>query len=148
MTELKKIQLAADFTGPWIRAVQAARKISNNFKSDVIALHVLEPIPVLPSPTGPSKTQKIKDHESNTEDEALKNLNRILDNEFPSTTRVLASVCRGTPEIEIAKSARENGADLIILALHNGKRSNFNISLAEKLLNESDIPLLITKETQ
>jgi universal stress protein A len=145
--QLKRILVPLDFSLPSRRSVSFARDWAERFGSEVCLLHVIEPMntfgvlgtePIMP-PLPPVDLRG----------DTLAELERVAREEFPGALKVTVQVRDGIAYDQIAATAREMDADLIIIATHGrtGLSHALMGSTAERVVRHAPCPVLTLRRT-
>jgi nucleotide-binding universal stress UspA family protein len=142
MLPVKKILCPTDFSEPSLKALDTAMELARLFSAELVLLHVVHPIAIVPSPA-PTKFD-VPGYQQVAEVEAMKKLQQLASKETPGRIKVNARVLIGTPAQVISDTAEEEGADLIILATHGESRWPRFVfgSVAEKVVRIAEKPVL------
>lgn len=143
---MKKILVPFDFSKPAINAYRFALDIASRSKGMIQLIHVVE-IPVL--------HDTILMPVLNFEEQLLNDLKEKAALEFKKLTekfntggvKVTSNVVFGIPSRSILDHIREGNIDLVVMGSHgaSGLREYFIGSNAEKIIRNSPVPVLITK---
>jgi nucleotide-binding universal stress UspA family protein len=141
----KKICCAVDFSEPsWIAMEQAA-ELASRLGAELTLVHVRPPPPAAATdvlvPSGGGADAEIRRAE-----EALEVWRS--DAESRAALPVRARVLAGDPAGELARAAREEGFDLLVVGTHG--RSGFSRlllgSVAERVLRRAPVPVLVMRD--
>lgn len=146
---MKNILVTTDFSPLADLAFAPAGELARNLEGKLIAVHVIEtPRPPKPDPTGPyfKAAQALYQADAEREAECLK--------ELELRTRKLAGVDwkavvgRGNPIKTVLEIARLEDSDLIVIssAGRSGIKRLLLGSVAEQMLRESPLPVLVWKQ--
>jgi universal stress protein A len=138
--QLKKVLVPVDFSAQSEKALQYALSIAQEFSSEILVVHVVQPYPILPelgSATDALTEEMIK--EANSRLNHLKG--RIKD--VPCTVKCLV----GSSADTIVAFAAKNTVDLIILGTHGrtGIAHAFLGSVAERVVRLASCPTLVVR---
>jgi nucleotide-binding universal stress UspA family protein len=138
---MNKILLPVDFSNTSLRVVHQAALLARHFHSEIILLHVVAPMsyPVGILEIGYELTGDLHA-------EIMKRAQRDLEQSLRSeldTIAVKRLLLRGDPAREIARTARDEKVDLIVMSTHgHGVFYRFLLgSVAAKVLHDSDCPV-------
>ncbi len=143
MFPVNKILCPVDFSAPCYEALSQARELATRFSSQLILLHVVSPIPVIPNSTFPSAAhvpELLSEMEASAR-QSLAEVEKELD-EKGIDCRCL--VLHGSPADQIIAAASSEKADLVVIATHGmtgWKRVLFG-SVAEKIVRHCPCPVL------
>jgi nucleotide-binding universal stress UspA family protein len=146
---LKKILVPYDFSSFSTKALNYALKFAEQFDAAVLAVHVLQPIPILPAdvlavPPIPDTTGD----QLPAIDARLRKLCRRV-----ATTHhlnVTSLVVVGTPYERIVETAEAENADLIVIATHGytGLKHFYMGSTAERVVRHAPCPVLVVRDKE
>jgi nucleotide-binding universal stress UspA family protein len=146
--QLHRILVPLDFSPPSRRALHFAREWAARFESEIVLLHVLEPVttfsgfgaePFVPPVPPPDF------HE-----QARSELEKVVREEFPDSAKVSMQLRDGAAYHEIATAARDLHADLIIISTH-GRTGLSHVlmgSTAERVVRHAPCPVLTLRRAQ
>ncbi|MFC2095557.1 universal stress protein [Candidatus Bipolaricaulota bacterium] len=143
MLPFKKILCPTDFSEPACKAIKAAGELAEKFSSELILLHVVGPVPVLETPTGLAGFD-VAAYQNELTDSAKASLQSRLDKHIPESVNARTIVVHGDAAHEIARVAKEEGVDLIVVATHgeSGWRHRIFGSVPEKVIRHAQCPIL------
>ena len=135
----RKVLCAVDFSPSTTMTIEMARQIAEANKGTVILFHVV-PMPI-EAIGQPLMVEPI----AGAEDDARKRINRIASESLSHSYEIL--VVTGDPASSIIESAREQNADLIVMATHGrtGISHFFLGSVAERVVRESSVPVMTVR---
>lgn len=138
---LQKILVPTDFSGCSRKALQYAIPFAKQFGAELHLLYVMEPCVAAAPELGPVDVMP-----GETGRTALEKLARSVG----KSVQASASLRVGTAHVEIARAAKEMGADLIIIATHGrkGVERMFLGSTAETAVRHAPCPVLIVREAE
>lgn len=138
--QLQKILVPTDLSECSKKALQYAVPFAKQFGAELHLLYVSEPYPPVPE-LGPVDVVPPQDAKADLE---------ALRRSIGQSVRTSASLRVGTPHVEIAESARELEADLIIIATHGRKgfERMFLGSTAETVVRHAPCPVLIVRQVE
>ena len=153
MLPFKRILCPTDFSEPALEALKAASELAQHFAASLLVVNIVPPIPV---PTRPIAGATLAEPElspafdvtsylmelTNSAKEELENL---LKEHVPQGILAQVAVSSGQPDLEIIKIAKEERADLIVIATHGqrGWRRFLFGSVAEKVVRLAEKPVLV-----
>lgn len=153
MLPFKKILIPTDFSEPALEALHAAAELARHFSAALLVVTIVPPIPV---PTRPIAGSTLAEPEFNPgfdltsylielTDAAKEGLENLVQEHVPQGMAVQYFVSSGQPEQEIVKIARQEKADLIVIATHGqqGWRRFLFGSVAEKVVRWAERPVLV-----
>src|SRR5262245_36851633 len=145
MIDLKRILTATDFSQHSQVALKYAAAFAQAFQAEVILCHVLEApdflsqLPPVAEGYFPPNLSEIQEKHARVQCE------QVLAAAGLSHARVLLK--HGHPSVEIAKAAKEENADLIVVGTH-GRSALAHLllgSVAEKIVRSSPCPVLTVR---
>lgn len=149
VTQLNKILLATDFSEDSVNALRFAEELSHKFGSEIIVLHVDQPLPpVMVSELGPAfdagAINQIAEDQRLAAQRELDNIvKRLRDGQIKA--RSLLRV--GAPFLEIIHAAQAENADLIVLGTH-GRTGLAHVllgSVAERVVQKAGCAVLTVR---
>jgi len=145
MLPITKILCPTDFSEPSYKALDTANELARHFNAEIILIHILSPVYVYPAASltpGVSRTSNIVDVER--DEMAYKSLSMTLKEKVPESIKSRSIMGKGNPAEEIARSAKEEKADLIVIGTHGftGWRHMILGSVAEKVVRLAHCPVL------
>lgn len=145
MISFKKILCPTDFSEPSLEALLAASDLASMFSSKLVVLHVVAPVPSIPPGLGRTMTFNLNEYVTQLEGSALRKLKEIVGERVDPKIDVQIEVSSGNAADEIASTAREEKADLIVIATHgsSGWRRFVFGSVAEKVVRQISCPVLL-----
>lgn len=145
MITLKKILVPTDFSESATSAYAYAREFASHFKARICLIHVYEPIVFYSE--APIGMPDLVDIEKNIHATSDQSLDRIIDQYFEeekTEQRIEKVLIQGKPFLEIIRYAKEEPADMIIMATH-GRSALEHIllgSVTEKVVRKAPCPVL------
>ena len=153
MLPLKKILCPTDFSEPALEALKLASELAQHFSAVLLVVNIVPPIPV---PTRPiagatlaepdlSPAFDVTSYLMELTNAAREELQKLLNDHVPQGISVQFTVSSGEPDLEITKIAKEEKADLIVIATHGqrGWRRFLFGSVAEKVVRLAEGPVLV-----
>jgi len=143
MLPLKRIVCPTDFSEPSYEALDAACELALQFSSELLLVHVVTPVPIIPSSEA-SPSFNIPLYLEEMESSAKRSLDELIEEKISKHIRVSPSVVQGQPADEIVRVAEEKHADIIVIATHGrtGWRRFIFGSVAERVVRLSTCPVL------
>ena len=141
-----RILVPIDFSETSLHALRLAVHEARTHGAELVLLHVgAVPWAIAPNPDLASPILVQWNDEIAREHEAA--LRRVAREEVPSDIAVSTIVKEGVPTTAILESIAETGADLVVMGTHGrrGLDRLFLGSVAESVLRESTIPVLVTR---
>jgi len=137
--EFDKVLVPVDFSTASLEAVRSSLSLTRQ-ASGLHVLHVLEPISELsPGVAWGDVTDDTREHHSF--DELREKISDVADQ------GAVISVVHGSPGLEIARYAEENGIDLIVIPSHGyrGVKHLLLGSVAERVVRHAPCPVLVMR---
>ncbi len=139
---LKKILVPQDFSEYSLHALKYAVTFAELFNSELIILHIVEPI-VYPADFSfgqvsiPAMEEEIRKHSE-------EQLNELVTKEIPKKIKATAIIRIGKPFIEIVEVAKSENADLIVISSHGRTGMDHVLfgSTADKVVRKAPCPVL------
>lgn len=139
---LKKILVPQDFSEYSLHALKYAVTFAELFNSELIILHIVEPI-VYPADFSfgqvsiPAMEEEIRKHSE-------EQLNELVTKEIPKNIKATAIIRIGKPFIEIVEVAKSESAGLIIISSHGRTGMDHVLfgSTADKVVRKAPCPVL------
>ncbi|MCL5267715.1 MAG: universal stress protein [Bacteroidetes bacterium] len=139
---LKKILVPQDFSDYSLHALKYAITFAELFKSELIILHIVEPI-VYPADFSfgqvsiPAMEEEIRKHSE-------EQLSELLSKEVPEGIKATPMIRVGKPFIEIVEVAKAENADLIVISSHGRTGMDHVLfgSTADKVVRKAPCPVL------
>ncbi len=139
---LKKILVPQDFSDYSLHAMRYAVTFAQLFKSELVVLHIVEPI-VYPADFSfgqvsiPAMEEEIRKHSE-------EQLNELVEKEIPDEIRATPIIRMGKPFIEIVEVAKIENADLIVISSHGRTGMDHVLfgSTADKVVRKAPCPVL------
>jgi universal stress protein A len=143
MLPVKKILCPTDFSEPSYEALKVANELALNFSAELLLIHVINPIPIVSTPTGPMSFN-VSSYQKELEDSAKKSLQDIINQMVAKELKVIPIVAYGIAADEIVSIAEEQNVDMIVIATHGrtGFRHLISGSVTEKVVRISNHPVL------
>jgi universal stress protein A len=143
---LERILCPTDYSEPSFEALDAAAELAGQFGAELILLHVVAPVPVLPAPyaTAAATSFDVAEYQRAMERNAGETLARIASERIGEAVRTRTLTVQGEAADEIARLAEAEGVDLIVIATHGrtGWRRVVFGSVAEKVVRLAACPVL------
>jgi len=146
--QLKRILVPYDFSTYATKAFNYALKFAEQFDASVTALHVVQPMPILPTDVLAAPIPDTTSDQLPAIDARLQKLcRRATTTHHLSVTPV---VVVGTPYERIVEIAESENADLIIIATHGytGLKHFYMGSTAERVVRHAPCPVLVVREKE
>ena len=153
MLPVKRILCPTDFSEPALEALKVAGELAQHFLALLLVVNIVPPIPV---PTRPiagatlaepdlSPAFDLTSYLMELTNSAKEGLENLVNQYVPQEVSVQLSVSSGQPDLEIIKIAKQEKADLIVIATHGqrGWRRFLFGSVAEKVVRLAESPVLV-----
>jgi nucleotide-binding universal stress UspA family protein len=143
MIPIKKICCPTDFSEPSYEALRTACEFASHFVSELILVHVVTPIPVIPIHDDPTSFN-LPLYEKEMETNAEKALKQIQQEKIPENIQSKIVVMQGDPANQIVSLAEADNLDLIVIATHGfaGWKKLMFGSVTEKVIRTAACPVL------
>ncbi len=139
MLPIKKIVCPTDFSEPADMGMRAAIELSEQFSAELVVVHVVNPLPMVSSSATllPIIIEGLRES-------AQKGMDDLFAEVIPKNIQAGYQIVDGSTAEEIVKIAREEGADLIVIATHgqSGWRKFVFGSVTEKVMRIAECPVL------
>ena len=138
--KLKRILVPVDFSDCSKKALQYAIPFAKQFDAELVLLHVIDVTPIAPE-VGFVDAQGIPESR-----EELLCLQKAIGKDVRSTTLIRT----GAPYLQIAQTAVECQADLIIISTHGRKGLSRVVmgSTTERVVRHAHCPVLIVRQAE
>jgi nucleotide-binding universal stress UspA family protein len=140
---VKRILWPTDFSPPSYGSLKAAEELAQNFSAELVVLHVIPPIPAIP--TGGSLEGVFSpSYPLEMESQAREALRKVVERNISGETKTEVLVVHGNVGGEIVNVAEKENVDVIVIATHGStgwQRFVFG-SVAEKVLRMAPCPVL------
>jgi len=145
MLPIARILCPTDFSDPSSEAIAVARELALHFKSEIRLIHVLPIVPVAPSDS--TFVWSVPEYERALHVEAQRKLDSLARDLASQGVRTTTVVGHGDAGHEIVKAARDDAADLIVIATHGeGKLERLVFgSVAERVVRHAQCPVLTVR---
>ncbi|MEW6671112.1 MAG: universal stress protein [Thermodesulfobacteriota bacterium] len=143
MLPITKICCPTDFSEPSQEALKVACEVATHFSAELILVHVVTPIPVIPIHDDPTSFN-LPLYEKEMEQSALKALRKMQQEKVSPSIRSRTVVIQGDPSSQIVGLADSENMDMIIIATHGftGWRKFMFGSVTEKVIRYANCPVL------
>ncbi|MFO7598809.1 MAG: universal stress protein [Candidatus Desulfacyla sp.] len=148
MLPLKKILCPTDFSDPSFEAMKVATELALHFSSELIAIHVVAPIPVIATEYTSSAAFNVQEYQQVMEVSAMKTLEEEMERRIPEGVSVRRMLSLGDPAHQIVQTAEDEQVDLIVIATRGQtglKRLVFG-SVAGKVVRLAARPVLSVRD--
>jgi universal stress protein A len=154
MLPFERILWPTDFSEPSYSALSAAVELATQFGSELLIVHVASPVPrpgwALQFYPDPEVYEvELHDYETALMDASKRKLDESVQRLVPKLVPTRPILTNGEAPDEIVRIAREEKADLIVIATHglSGWRHLIHGSVTEKVLRMADCPVLTIRLT-
>ncbi len=141
---ISRILCPTDFSEPSYKALAAACEFAVSFSAELVVLHVVSPLPFIPSSQVlPSFDAGLYLEESKVQAEDF--LANLMKTSIPASVAGRHIIVEGDPATEVVRIAGEETADMIVIATHGRtgwSRLLFG-SVTEKVVRLSTVPVLV-----
>jgi len=143
MLPIKKILCPTDFSEPSYEALKRADELAMHFSAELILVHVVPPIPIIPSTDVPEEVHT-PSYPLDLESKARDTLQRVVESYVSHETKANAMVLHGNVADEIVKAAEHEDVDILVTATHGltGWQRLLFGSVAEKVIRLAPCPVL------
>jgi nucleotide-binding universal stress UspA family protein len=142
MLPIQKVLAPTDFSEISVETVVRASEFAVHFGADLLVLHVIPPIPTLPS--DPHYNFEVPAYQEALKENADRRLTETLSGLVPKGIEATPIVTYGEPAKEIVRIATEKNVGLIVIATHGltGWQHMVFGSVAEKVVRTARCPVL------
>ena len=144
MLPFHKIICPLDFSDPSYEALHSAAEMALHFQAEVVIVHVIPPAP--PGiPADPRYAFAVlEDYEKALRGKAEEQFTVVVQS-LPESIKFRNVIATGDAADEIVRLAKDESADLIVIATHGltGWRHLIFGSVAEKVIRHADRPVLV-----
>lgn len=143
MLPMRKILCPTDFSKPSFEAMKTANEWALHFSAELILVHVVSPIPVIPIHDDPISFN-LPLYEKEMEASSRKTLEQAAADRISTAIQISTLILHGDPATQIVRLAEEEQVDMIIIATHGltGWRKFMFGSVTEKVIRMADCPVL------
>lgn len=148
MIRIQRILVPTDFSPASRCAIPYARDLARMFGAEVVVVHVLE-LPHYPT-LFEGSAMLVPPVDESLRRQLAAQLDKLVEDELRAHgTSARALVRDGAPRHELLAAAREERADLVVIATHGytGLRHVFLGSTAEQVVREAPCPVLTVRAT-
>lgn len=142
MPQISRIVVPIDFSEYSKKAFRYAIDFAQTFSAEMILVYVVEPI-IYPADFSFGQVA-LPSMEREIQDRGLEQLQALIQKEVPAGINARSTIRTGKPFVEIIQVAKEEKADLIVIATHghSGIEHVLFGSTAEKVVRKSPCPVL------
>ncbi len=145
-----RILCATDFSDPSYEGLSAAADMARKLNATLTVIHVITPMPLLPSTPAFAPTGiELKHYLDNVEASAREELSRLSSRYSSPGLEISTTVRTGDPAEEIVDFAAANRCDMIVLSTHghSGWKRLMTGSVAEKVVRSANRAVLTIHRT-
>lgn len=145
MLPIHRVLCPTDFSQPSREGLAAAAELALHFGSDLLLVHVLPVLPALPP--DPNFVFNVPEYEVALHSDANDRLSKLAEGMAAQGLKTRTVVGHGDAGSEIVRMAKEEGADLVVIATHGatGWRHVMFGSVAEKVVRLAGCPVLTVR---
>ena len=149
MLPIKKIVVPTDFSEPAREGFRRACEMAEHFGAELLVVHVNAPVPVIPAGHG-AVPFNVEGYRQEVEKLSKKNLEDFIKEEKIESVAVTPLNREGEVAEEIVRTARDNAANLIVMATHgySGWKKFILGSVTEKVVRIATVPVLTIREPE
>jgi nucleotide-binding universal stress UspA family protein len=149
MLSVNKIVVPTDFSDPAREGFRKACQVAKHFGAELVAVHVIPPVPVIPAVHG-AVPYNVQGYREEVKKVSKANLEAFLVEETCAEVAVIPLVREGDVAEEIVRAAQEQQADLIVTATHgySGWKKFILGSVTEKVVRIATMPVLTIREPE
>lgn len=142
MPQISRIVVPIDFSEYSKKAFRYAIDFAQTFGAEMILVYVVEPV-IYPADFSFGQVA-LPSMEREIQDRGLEQLQALIQKEVPAGISARSTIRTGKPFVEIIQVAKEEKADLIVIATHghSGIEHVLFGSTAEKVVRKSPCPVL------
>ena len=150
MFTVEKILCPADFGESSQKSLEAAIELSRLFSAELILMHTIRPLPISTNSSQADSNSDIPTVVDELWREARKRIDHLTANTVPDDIRCRSKIVPGKPAEEIVRLAKEEAADLIVIAMsgQSGWRRLLIGSIAEKVVRSAQCPVLTVRQSK
>ncbi len=148
MIKLERLLLATDFSESSKEAFDYAVHLARNLKTKLTLLHVFESPFFYPPEISLNAYPEVYQWVQDFREEEMRRIEALADQVRKAGIPVEFIFKEGIPFVEISKTAKEIGADLLILGTHGRKGLSHIVmgSVAERVVREAPCPVFIVRQ--
>ncbi len=145
MLPIRLVLAPTDFSEVAAETVARARELAEHFSAELMVLHVIPPIPTLPS--DPHYNFEVPAYQEALRENARRQIEETTPDQAASGVKSRTMVSYGDPAKEIVRIAEEESVDLIVIATHGltGWQHLVFGSVAEKVVRTAKCPVLTVR---
>lgn len=148
MIDMKRIIVPIDFSDYSKKALRYAVEFARQFSAEIILIYVVEPV-IYPADFSFGQVA-IPSMENELRERGEEQLRKLIETEARQDIPARAFVRSGKPFAEINRLAKEEDADLIIIATHghSGIEHVLFGSTAEKVVRKAPCPVMTVRDKE
>jgi len=148
MLPVRLILAPTDFSDISVKTVASASELAEHFGADLVIVHVIPPVPTLPS--DPNYSFEVPAYQEALRESAQRRLQEAVQTQVTGAVHSRTLVSHGDPAREIVRIAAEESVDLIVIATHGltGWQHIVFGSVAEKVVRTAKCPVLTVRGDQ
>lgn len=149
LMHLKTILVPVDFSSYSTKALNYALKFAQQFDASIAVVHVVEPIPILPTDVlAPAPTPDTTEDRIQAIESKLKGMCKKAAKAH--RLNITPFVVTGVPYAKITDIAEEQNADLIVIATHGytGFKHFYMGSTTERVVRHAPCPVLVVRDKE
>ena len=145
MLPVNKLLAPTDFSDTSEETVIRASELALHFGAELIVAHVIPPIPALPS--DPHYNFEVPAYQDALRENARRQLDETISGLVLKEVKARALLSHGDPAKEIVRIAKDEHADMIVIATHGltGWQHIVFGSVAEKVVRFAECPVLTVR---
>lgn len=145
MLPVNRLLAPTDFSDTSVETVIRASELAQHFEAELIVVHVIPPIPTLPS--DPHYNFEVPAYQDALRENARRQLEETIKGLVLKNVKARALLSHGDPAKEIVRIARDEEIDMIVIATHGltGWQHIVFGSVAEKVVRFAECPVLTVR---
>jgi nucleotide-binding universal stress UspA family protein len=147
---VKRILWPTDFSEPSYQALKGAKEIASMHKAELYLVHIITPLPPFSPPPEGRPAFNVSEYIENLRISAEKSLQDVIGKKIESELKTKSVILYGDAAGEIARFAKKNNVDLIIMSSHGttGWKRNILGSVTEKVVRICTVPVQIIPQAK
>jgi nucleotide-binding universal stress UspA family protein len=147
MASFKRILCPLDFSEPAHLGLETAVELASCFPAELLLVHVVPPVPMTAIPQA-APVFDVGVYQKELTRSAEEGIAAVIEKHVPKGVRARSIVADGDPAHEIARIAKDEGVDLIVMSTHgeSGWRRFVFGSVAEKVVRIAHCPVMTVPE--
>jgi nucleotide-binding universal stress UspA family protein len=148
MIRLEHLLVATDFSACSKEALEDTVHLARKMEGRLTLLHVFEPPFFYPTETSLGTHPEVYQWLQDFKQDEMKKLDALTEEVRKEGLPIEPLFKEGTPSVEIIRTAKEIGADLIVLGTHGRKGLSHAVmgSVAERVAREAPCPVFIVRQ--